>query len=78
MALTVEAAVVTKKGVANPFNTDSVNAAGKVWPPEVVHSEKGVRVVGSHKGIPYYVLAGSETKGTAQSAADLFQNCIPR
>mgnify|MGYP002626536211 CR=1 FL=1 len=78
MALTVEAAVVTKKGAANPFNTDSVNAAGKVWPAEVIHSEKGVRVAGTKQGAPYYVLAGSETKGTAQSAADLFQNCVAK
>ena len=78
MALTVEAAVVTKKGPANPFNTDSVNAAGKVWPAEIIHGEKGVRVAGTNKGSPYYVLASSKTKGTAQSAADLFQNCVDK
>ena len=76
MALTVEAAVVTKKGAANPFNTDSVNAAGKVWPAEIIHGDKGVKVAGTNKGAPYYVLASSRTKGTAQSAADLFQNCV--
>ena len=75
MPMTVEAAVVTQKSAALDFNTDSVNAAGKLWPREIVHGEKGIRAVGVCRHKPYYVLASSATKGTAESAADLFKNC---
>ena len=78
MPLSVETAVITKKGAEKVFNTDSVNAAGKVWPQEIVHSENGIRAVGVCSEKPYYVLASSKTKGTSASAVDLFQNCVQR
>ena len=75
MPMSVEAAVITKKSSLLDFNTDSVNAAGKLWPRETVHSEKGIRAAGLCKDKPYYVLTSSKTKGTAESAADLFKTC---
>ena len=76
MTMTVDAAIVSRKSPKLEYNTDGVNAAGKVWPREVVHSEKGIRAAGISKDRPYYVLASSAYKGTAESAADLFQNCV--
>ena len=76
MALTVETALVTKRSAEQNFNTDSLNACGKLWSNDVIHGEKGIRVAGTNKGTPYYVLASSKTKGTAQSASDLFQQCV--
>lgn len=73
--MTVEAALVTRKNAANEFNTDSINASGKTWPRETVHGEKGIKAVGTGKDVPYYVLASSPVKGTAESAADLFKSC---
>ena len=78
MPITVETAVVSRKGIGADFNTDAVNAAGKIWPQEVLHGEKGIRAVGSCSETPYYVLASSKTKGTAQSAVELFPNCVSR
>ncbi len=76
MPLSVETAVVTKKGPGLGFNTDAVNAVGKVWAQEVIHGEKGVRAVGACSENPYYVLASSKIKGTSASAVDLFKNCV--
>ncbi len=76
MTMTVDAAIVSRKSAKLDFNTDGVNAAGKIWPRETVHSEKGIRAAGVSKDRPYYVLASSEYKGTAESAADLFKNCV--
>ncbi|MCH5198455.1 MAG: hypothetical protein J1E34_06080 [Oscillospiraceae bacterium] len=75
MPMSVEAAVITKKSALLDYNTDSVNAAGKLWPRETVHSEKGIRAAGICREKPYYVLSSSKTKGTAESAADLFKTC---
>ena len=75
MPMNVEAVIVSRKSANLAFNTDGVNAAGKIWDREVVHSEKGIRAVGLGKDDPYYVLSSSELKGTAESAADLFSNC---
>ena len=75
MPMTVEAALVTRKAAAGDFNTDSINASGKTWPREIVHGEKGIKAVGTGKDVPYYVLASSPVKGTAESAVDLFKSC---
>lgn len=75
MPMFVEAALVTRKAASSEFNTDSINASGKTWPRETVHGEKGIRAVGTGREVPYYVLAGSPVKGTAESAADLFKSC---
>ncbi|MBR5409120.1 MAG: hypothetical protein IK104_00470 [Clostridia bacterium] len=76
MTMTVDAAIVSRKSAALDFNTDGINASGKIWPREVVHSEKGIRAAGVSKDRPFYVLASSASKGTAESAADLFKNCV--
>lgn len=77
MQMIVDAALITRKAPDADFNTDSLNASGKVWPREVVHSESGIKAAGKSQGRPYYVLSSAETKGTAESAADLFKQCLP-
>ena len=76
MQMLVDAALITKRSAALDYNTDSVNAAGKIWPREIVHSEGGIKAAGKSQGKPYYVLASADAKGTAESAADLFKNCV--
>ena len=78
MSMSVETAVVSRRGAAKDFNTDSVNVSGKLWPNDVVHGEKGVRAAGTGTDRPYYVLASSDKKGTAESAASLFQSCVEK
>lgn len=75
MPMTVETALITRKSKISEYNTDSLNASGKTWPRETVHSEKGIKAAGTGKELPYYVLASSPFKGTAESAADLFKSC---
>ena len=76
MQMLVDAALITKRAAAADFNTDSVNASGKIWPREIVHSENGIKAAGKSQGRPYYVLASAKEKGTAESAADLFRSCL--
>ncbi len=78
MSMSVETAVVSRRGAARDFNTDYVNVSGKLWPNDVVHGEKGVRAAGTGTDRPYYVLASSDKKGTAESAASLFQSCVEK
>ena len=73
MSLSVETAVVSKRGTARDFNTDYVNVSGKLWSNDVVHGDKGVRAAGTGTDRPYYVLASSDKKGTAESAASLYR-----
>ena len=78
MSMSVETAIVSKRGSAKDFNTDFINASGKLWPNQIVHGEKGVRAAGTGNGRPYYVLASSAKKGTAESAAGLFETCVEK
>ena len=78
MSISVETAVVSRKGAARDFNTDYVNVSGKLWPKDVVNGEKGVRAAGTGSDRPYYVLASSDKKGTAESAASLFRSCVEK
>ena len=72
----IDAALISKKSSLLDYNTDGVNASGKIWPREIVHSDNGIRAAGSIQGKPYYVLADAKSKGTAESAADLFKSCV--
>lgn len=74
MPMIVDAALVTRKGRAAGFNTGSINAAGKTWPRERIHSDKGVFVAGRAEIAPFYGVACSSVKGIAESAVDLFND----
>ena len=76
MQMLIDAALITRKAASLDYNTDSVNASGKIWPREIVHSEKGILAAGPSQGKPYYALADAPAKGTAESAVDLFKSCV--
>lgn len=74
MPMIVDAALVTRKGKNAEFNTGSINAAGKTWQREKIHSDKGVFVAGRAENAPYYAVASSEVKGIAETAVTLFND----
>ncbi len=76
MQMSIDAALITRKSASLDYNTDSLNASGKIWPRESVHSANGIKAVGKSHGKPYYVLSSADAKGTAESAADLFKACV--
>lgn len=78
MAMKVEAAIVTKKASDSDYNSDSVNASGKLWSRDIIHSEKGVKAAGDYSGIPYYCIASAQTKGTAETACELFSQAAEK
>ena len=75
MSMSVEAALISRKSASLSFNTDGINAAGKIWPREVVHGD-GIQAAGNFQDKPYFVLSSAKEKGTAESAADLFRSCV--
>ncbi len=71
MPMIVDAALVTRKGKNAGYNTGSINASGKLWQREKIHSEKGVFVAGRAENNPYYAVATSGVKGIAEAAVTL-------
>lgn len=74
MPMIVDAALVTRKGKNAGFNTGSINASGKLWQREKIHSDKGVFVAGRAENEPYYAVATSGVKGIAETAVTLFND----
>lgn len=74
MPMIVDAALVTRKGKNAGFNTGSINASGKLWQREKIHSDKGVFVAGRAESEPYYAVATSGVKGIAETAVTLFND----
>lgn len=74
MPMIVDAALVTRKGKNAGFNTGSINASGKLWQREKIHSDKGVFVAGRAENDPYYAVATSGVKGIAETAVTLIND----